>query len=78
MIQSLLDGKAPSQATSGSTSSDFTALKKKIIKKIEGNTMTLTGEPFWQKNKAFTGWFRDFGGGYIGDYRILLPSCTRV
>ena len=44
MIQSLLDGKAPSQATSGSTSSGSTALKKKIIKKIEGNTMTLTGE----------------------------------
>ena len=47
MIQSLLDGKAPSQATSGSTSSGSTALKKKIIKKIEGNTMTLTGEPFF-------------------------------
>ena len=77
MIQSLLDGKAPSQATSGSTSSDFTALKKKIIKKIEGNTMTLTGEPFfYQKNKAFPGWFRDFWGGYIGDYRILLDITT--
>ena len=53
MIQSLLDGKAPSQATSGSTSSDSTALKKKIIKKIEGNTLTLTGEPFWPKKRPF-------------------------
>ena len=51
MIQSLLDGKAPSQATSGSTSSDSTALKKKIIKKIEGNTMTLTGPTFHFKEE---------------------------
>ena len=65
LIQSLLDGNAPK--ISPSTSSDPTALKKKIIKKIEGNTMTLTGE------------LCSRGPGYLlheGDEQ--LPTCIGI
>eukprot|EP00435_Cladocopium_sp_Y103_P026790 s158_g6.t1 len=48
LIQSLLDGKAPSsQAAASSFTEEATAkLRAKIVKKIEGNTMTLTGPTF--------------------------------